>query len=249
MKDEILEKMKKIVNQSEYIPQEVETIIEKIFSELEEVLCNNSNYASISKYLQIKISEVEDELSEIEETGKNAIVNDFDSIIVELNDLEKEPDDDIKNNYKEGISKLGNNNNEISINAEVIMKKVEEALMDIIEYQSKILDSVGYDPRKKEYMCDEIKDFINNMVSENEDEVYEIMQENAKQQSNKLLDLYEEFCQNLPKEEKDVDEKSSFRKSLDAGISLKKQLEKVKELKEKEQPKNDNLNQYYNLFR
>lgn len=35
MKDEILEKMKKIVNQSEYIPQEVEIILEKIFKELE----------------------------------------------------------------------------------------------------------------------------------------------------------------------------------------------------------------------
>lgn len=116
MKDEILEKMKKIVNQSEDIPQEVEIIIEKIFEELKEVLCNNPN---ISEYLQLKISGVKGELSEIRETGKYA--KEFDFIIIELNDLEKEPNDDIKNNHKEGISKLVNNNNEISTDAEAIM--------------------------------------------------------------------------------------------------------------------------------
>lgn len=110
-----------------------------------------------------------------------------------------------------------------------------------------MLNSVGYDPRKTEDMYYELEDFINNRVNKNKDEVYEIMKENAEQQSNKLLDLYEEFLQEV----NEVGEESLFKQGLNCGISLEDQNSYAKEIinSADSKKKDSKENKYKDLFR
>lgn len=234
---EELESMRKIVIQSQEMPEDITRIVKKIFTDLSEkyseLRCNNS---AIESYLESTSDSYLAQLNQIGNARKDVLIGEFIDIerAIKKNFEDEFDVETIKrkdNVYRGAISELGKSHNRR--NAATIMDTLHTALKDIQSHQNRLLGARGYNSKQIEDINDEIKSFIRHKISKNEEVVYELMQGDTKALDDRLLRQYEEYIRQRDSgehESKVSNNRAAFIGSLKDSRTLEEQRKDAQEI-------------------
>ena len=221
------------LNNREEMPIDIIKIVGKSLETLNEIYddmkCNNS---TIKTYLEGKFNEINEELKSIGEERRN---EHQEQVIYLLNKIKigiEELGEDIQQKSQEEKDKeeffyVKSKNIETT---EKIVDIIKQGIISVQSTQKRILDYNGFSGDRIEQIEQSVLKFVLHMQSRSSDEISEILEKDDKKLQNELVQQYEDYLEYSKK-----DEKSKYRQSLDANISLEEQKEYALKMQESEQ--------------
>lgn len=241
---ELKRNMLRVIINREEMPEEVIEVIENAFVEMknmyEELKCD---YPSTRQYIEGKKEEVIYYVNKyIENTRKDDQINEIQYILEKMKrDLEEPKQDEDKireeNMYREGfLSVQGKNENY----TKGIMDILKDELRNIQSRQNYILDANGKDYYEIEQIDEEISYFIRTFENQNDQKIFDALQNDDKQLQQTLLSQYEDYLEQNKKTDK-----QKFKEGLASNISLEEQNEFAKEIAKKQENREQDENTKY----
>ena len=230
--DELEQTLKYKLQQDETTSEQIIQCIREKVTELTNILeANEVNYLTIQDYMSDEFKFLTMKLAETCEERTDDIANQVINIIDHLPEKLDE-ESKVKETTDENIEQESQFN-EIETNdanvSRMITSKLEDFIMDIRQKTAAIMDAHGLDYSRIDEVVANINAYMNNVVVDTEEEVYNILSKNRE----KIIEIADtEYKKAMESVEKDPEE--TFRKNLDAGISLEQQKEFVENISEKE---------------
>jgi len=233
--EELKRKMMSDIYNREPIPQEVLSVVQQAFMNLqekyEELRCDSSsireyidwNLKTTKSYIKRELAEnrINNQSEQIEQI-LNKMQRSLDKI-EEQKEQQEEQQEEIK--YKQEISEMEPEDRKTT---DRIIQVIEDSLLDVQSRQNKLLYSREYRDDKIEEIQYETRKFIRKFLDSNGENIYGVLRADNRDLANKLIEDYEEYLieNNRQQEEKSDEEKSKREKFLEennANISLDEQ--------------------------
>lgn len=221
-KYELLEDMKNniltLVSMSE-IPIEVKKILEKYCNKLKEIVSKyNSNPENILEYVDLNYGYVENMLNEVNDEKINMIAGD---IMHKCRNMEQRlmehEEENSERNIEEFKEIIGGAN---SNTTNTIIESTSDYIKDVANRAANILEHRGYSDYIIEKQGNEINQLLVTIQSlKSQENIFKELEESDKDLLNKVLNLYENYQQDIENEDNSVKGKEKlFREELRKGV-------------------------------
>ncbi len=234
--DEFKKEVLQMISHLDEIPNGALMIINKAFSNMEEIYnsynCMNS---SIQEYFMECMEQAKMNLkANIGNERKNNYFEQLTYILnkLELNGLEITKEDNVEdkeNGYYKDFMQVGCDNNRFVNIFNIIL---QEQMENVNIRQGRILSSRGYSDEKNINLQNEVRTYINRFIQNIGEEVLDLFKTDDKKLQEWLISKYDEYIKANSKEDK----KEELKKEIDAGISLEEQHERAISFQEEKKP-------------
>lgn len=242
--DNLRRSMIMLIENRDAIPGDVMQLVIKIFDKAEEMYkelgCHNS---AIETYMQGNLSNliamlqgrIGSKIKEGQYYQVETILSEVQRNLEETLDDEEQKRRDNKVQYSIEGNSEGANNNIITAR---IAGEIEDALKDVQSRQNQLLSVRGYNDAQIEDINYEMTTFIRQLIEREEENILIALQSDDAELKKQLLTRYETYI--CERNESNKPKETTFRESLDAGISLEEQRNNALKFQEETIDRNAN---------